>query len=458
MINKFLYKSYCFFYSSTEWRRRHFTTPGLLVLALLLISAGLGLDTYTNTIYQVFTFLLPVLGISVFWSLFFFAEFDCKRKLPKFATVGEKIVYTIEIENRTKKKQKGLLFYENTEDPRPSYDELLRCREPEEERRNLWDRKTLYYRWLWLIDMNKNVLAEEYPLPEIVPGGIAKISSEMVPLGRGYVRLAGITITRPDPFGLFKAFVKLHKQQSLLVLPKRYDLPPINLPGTRKHHSGGVALASSVGNSEEFVSLRSYRPGDPMQRIHWKSWAKTGELIIKEFQDEFFVRHALILDTFHDAENCNAFEEAVSIAASFVCSANILESMMDLMFVGNQAYCFSTGRNTADSDKIMEILACVKSCHNKSFSSLLPIVMEHAYLLSGCICILIAWDKERQKLIEELQSLGIPVMVIVISDDASTDLSDTLELMKNIPEAFHVLRPGKIQGALFNRCPRTPVK
>ena len=61
-------------------------------------------------------------------------------------------------------------------------------------------------------------------------------------------------------------------------------------------------MASSVGESEEFVSLRDYRRGDPMRHIHWKSWAKTGKPIVKEFQDEFFVRHALILDTFAGGE------------------------------------------------------------------------------------------------------------------------------------------------------------
>jgi uncharacterized protein (DUF58 family) len=57
-------------------------------------------------------------------------------------------------------------------------------------------------------------------------------------------------------------------------------------------------MASNIGQSEEFVSLREYRRGDPPRHIHWRSWAKAGKPIVKEFEDEFFVRHALVLDTF----------------------------------------------------------------------------------------------------------------------------------------------------------------
>ena len=70
-----------------------------------------------------------------------------------------------------------------------------------------------------------------------------------------------------------------------------------------RYQEGGVALAANIGRSEEFVSLREYRHGDPVRHIHWRSWAKTGKPIVKEFEDEFFVRHALVLDTFTDEPN-----------------------------------------------------------------------------------------------------------------------------------------------------------
>ena len=109
---------------------------------------------------------------------------------------------------------------------------------------------------------------------------------------------------------------KLPLPQSILILPKRHPLPAFQLPGAVKYQQGGVSMASSVGESEEFVALREYRAGDPLRRLHWKSFAKFGKPIVKEFQDEFFVRHALLLDTFGAHATTDLFEDAVSVAAS----------------------------------------------------------------------------------------------------------------------------------------------
>jgi uncharacterized protein (DUF58 family) len=231
------------------------------------------------------------------------------------------------------------------------------------------------------------------------------------------------------------------------VLPKLYLLPPIHLPGSRRYQAGGVALASSVGESEEFVSLRDYRPGDPLRRIHWKSWAKTGKPIVKEYQEEFFVRHALILDTFQKTGYSEIFEEAVSIAASFAYSIQAQESLLDLMFVGPDAYCFTSGRGLAYIDKMLEVLASVRACRNRPFNVLPPLVIERASLLSGCICILISWDEERKRFISLLKELGVPLLVLVITEG---NIPNTLDPgpMKDRPESFHIMEVGKVKEGL----------
>jgi len=270
-------------------------------------------------------------------------------------------------------------------------------------------------------------------------------------MNRGYLRLKGITVCRPDPFGLFYAFITVPVSQSLLILPKQYNLPPIRLPGSRKYQSGGVALTSSIGESEEFVSLRDYRPGDSLRRIHWKSWAKIGKPVVKEFQDEFFVRHALILDTFeshsaHSALENQIFEEAVSVAASFACSIQTHESLLDLIFVGTETYCFTAGRGLSHTDKILEILASVRICREKPFSLLPPTVTERAAMLSGCICILLSWDKERKDFIRQLRVLNVPVLVLIITD-SSEPISDPGP-MADKPQYFHQIEISRIQEGL----------
>ena len=101
-------------------------------------------------------------------------------------------------------------------------------------------------------------------------------------------------------------------------------------------------------------------------------------MIVREYEDEFFVRHALILDTFATPSNTAAFEEAVSVAASFACSLHTQDSLLDLMFIGTRAICFTTGRGVGYPEQALEILAGVEPCWDKPFEELTELVRQHA--------------------------------------------------------------------------------
>jgi hypothetical protein len=60
----------------------------------------------------------------------------------------------------------------------------------------------------------------------------------------------------------------------------------------------------------------------------------------------------LILDTFIARPGSDAFEEAVSVAASFACTLPTQESLLDLLFVGPQAFCFTAGRGLAHTEHL----------------------------------------------------------------------------------------------------------
>ena len=245
---------------------------------------------------------------------------------------------------------------------------------------------------------------------------------------------------------MFRSFVKIAAPQTVLILPKRYPLPPIALPGAMRYQEGGVALAANVGRSEEFVALRDYRHGDPLRHIHWRSWAKTGKPIVKEFEDEFFVRHALVLDTFDDEPNSEVLEEAVSVAASFACTMLTQESLLDLLFVGNQSYCFTAGRGLAQADQMLEILASVKNCADKKFETLEHLVLNHISAVSGCVCVLQRWDDARKQFVKKMRALGVPLLVLVVTPPVK-EKPDAGPL-RDEPGNFHVLEIGHIEEGL----------
>jgi hypothetical protein len=222
-----------------------------------------------------------------------------------------------------------------------------------------------------------------------------------------------------------------------------------------------VALATSVGDSEELRGLREYRPGDPTRKIHWKSWAKVGKPIVKEEQDEYFVRHALILDTFQPESYSEILEEAVAVAASLACQVQTQESLLDMVFVGLEAHCFTVGRGLGQTERMLELLASVVPCQDKSFDSIVPVIQTRFSLLSGCICILLTWDDARKALVEQLQRIGIPTMVLVIEGDRSAHTASqsrlrsaahhpALDSLKNAQSSVHILRLGQIQQGLLN--------
>ena len=442
-MRRLLFRAFGLTFLAERWIRRRFTTAGLLALGATAAAAVVGLDTNRNLAYQAFTFLAALLAVAMAASLSFRGRFSVRRLVPRFATVGEPLAYRIVIRNETARVQAGLTLMDETADPRPAFEELLRAREPGEERRNWFDRTIGYPRWMWLIGRNRRARISEVPVPALSPRGDGEARVEIVPLRRGPLRLVAVTLGRSDPLGLFRARVTVPAPQSVLVLPRRYPVAALALPGPRKYQQGGVALAASVGDSEEFVALRDYRPGDPVRRIHWKSWARAGRPVVKEFQDEFFVRHALVLDTFAAPEDSARFEEAVSVAASFACAAPTQDALLDLMFVGAEAYCFTAGRGLAHTDRMLEILACVEPATGLSFRALRDAVMERHASLSGCICVLLGWDDERRDLVGRLGALGVPALVLVIGDGAGAPERET-----DGAAAVHWLQVGRIAEGL----------
>ncbi len=439
------YKTYWLTSSLRHFARERITSAGGMVIGCIIVSALLGLDTNRTLAFQAFTLLTTLFFFAILFSFSFKARFGVNRDLPRFCTAGEPFKYRITIRSFSDKAMDGLSLMEKLADPRPSFAKFQTLREPGEEQRNRFDTVFGFYRWNWYIEQRRNNPPPERVLPLIPPGGEITVDMEMTPLKRGVIRFDSTGITRRDPFGLLRSLVNIKSGQSVVVLPNRYKTADVRLPGVRKYNQGGVALASHVGDSEEFMSLRDYRAGDPLRKIHWASWAKSGKPVVKEYQEEYFSRHALILDTFGDGGKI--FEEAVSVAASFVASVDTGESFLDLMFVGTKAYRFTSGRGMGGGEPMLEILSSVKACTDKHFSLLEKAVIERAPILSGCVCVFLQFDEERQNFVKRLIGMGGQLRVFVVTDDETKIDAGP---MKSSPDRFTVLEYGSVKDRLSN--------
>ncbi len=423
--------------------RRRFTLTGLGVVGGFLVAGLMSPDTDNNVAYQAFTPLAALILVSLGWAAFFRGRFQAERRLPRFGTAGHPVKYRVSLRNLTGKTQTGLVLMEDLAHPLPTFVEW-RALQVANERRNpsfrFWERRRSPLKLT-------PAQAREWPVLPVRAQEAVDVELEITPLRRGVLKLAGLWVGRADPLGLVRGLAKVPLPGTLLVLPKRYPLGAIPLPGSSRYQQGGVAFASNVGQSDEFVALRDYRKGDPLRHIHWRSWAKTGKPVVKEFEDEFFVRHALVLDTFTRHDPSDMFEEAVSVAASFACAVGDQESLLDLLFVGPQSYCFTSGRGLAQTDQMLEILAGVRACENRPFADLERLVLGHVAVVSGCICVFVAWDEPRREFVRKLRQLDIPVLVLVIVESGRSARLDPGP-MRDDPGRFHVLEAGKAEEAL----------
>jgi len=412
------------------------TVAGWLALAGALAAAGVGIDTTRSMSYQLAAFLAALLALAFLAAPLWRVRVSARRELPRYTTAGEAFEYRVVIENLGSRPLRGAALVEWLRDPRPGFAEWRSAHEPGEERRNWFDRTQGYFRWRWLIERRTPEQPGEHALPEIAPAASETVRMSLRPRRRGRIELAGLTLARTDALGLVRSLNRVALAGRVIALPRRYRLPALALPGRRRFQQGGVALAVTVGDSTEFVGLREYRPGDPLHKVDWKSTARRGTPIVREYQDEFFERHALILDTSTGRGEDACFEEAVAVAASFVYAIDTRECLLDLLFVGGELRTYTAGRGQMRLEHMLEVLAGVAPSRPEEFGALARAVLAQRRSLSSCIAVLLAWDRERRAFVEALARSGLEVRALLVSEEEASAPHLT------------VLRPGQIEAGL----------
>lgn len=431
MLHRFLLRQYRKVYRYDNWMRHHFTATGHLVLIFTVATAVFGIDTKQSNTYQLFVFLLILLIFAVLNSFFNSPKLNIKRHLPRYGTVGETLTYTVTVTNLTSKNYANLAFIEQLVEQFPDYAQLENFYQ--HSKRSWLKRGISFNQWRQYLAYQRGGMINEVALPELGKQPIS-ITLSFMPLRRGKINFSESYCAKPDLLGLFRDLISVKAVQNCLILPKRYIIKPLFLSGKRKYQVGGVSLANSIGNSSEFMSLRDYQQGDSLNRIHWKSFAKHGKLIVKEYQDEYFVRRALLLDTFIGEAHHAKFEAAVSIAASLAMNEGQPEALLDLMFVGQQTYCFTTGRGVDHLPHLQEILASVQVTSQDTFWQLQQAVLKRVAQCSSFVCVLMHWDEQRQDLIRQLLMQGLAVAVFLVHEG-----SVKKEDCANQPEHFYLV-------------------
>jgi uncharacterized protein (DUF58 family) len=136
---------------------------------------------------------------------------------------------------------------------------------------------------------------------------------------RGRYPVGPMQIRVAEPTGMVDLRQTISSTGSLLVTPRTEALPRISLTG-RWAGAGDDRTRDLVGSGSPDVTIREYRLGDDLRRIHWPSSARTEELMVRREEQQWQSRCTLLIDNRKVAHRgygtASSMERAVSVAAS----------------------------------------------------------------------------------------------------------------------------------------------
>ena len=138
---------------------------------------------------------------------------------------------------------------------------------------------------------------------------------EQVPRGRYVVEHARATID--DPFGLAQAEVELEAGGALLVYPRLVALDRL-FSESGAHAQDGRRLLLRRPSGFDLHSVREYEQGESLRKVHWRTTARRGQLMVKELEDAPRDEIAVLLDADATAVTGGSFDVQVRAAGSIL--------------------------------------------------------------------------------------------------------------------------------------------
>lgn len=179
---------------------------------------------------------------------------------------------------------------------------------------------------------------------------------------RGLHQLGVYVLESSAPFGFARAVVAARQPEEILVLPR---IRPVRLPHlpeprtpVRRRAWGQPARDQQM---EEFAGMREWRPGENPRRIHWRTSARRGILVMREYESPADRRVTVALETrIADGDptrEAARFERALALAASICAALERRGTAYRLAIGGPGGGCTKFGHGRAHLDRMLVQLA-----------------------------------------------------------------------------------------------------
>ncbi len=153
----------------------------------------------------------------------------------------------------------------------------------------------------------------EVAVPLLRSGGEYAYDVEVPTRRRGVVVVGPVTSVRGDPIGIMHRERAWEQKHELVVHPETVQIPSTSAGVIRDLE--GEPTSNVVDSDMAFHAIREYVPGDAQRHIHWKSVAKTGTLMVRQFEETRRSRMAIVLGL-NPADYADEDEAELAISAA----------------------------------------------------------------------------------------------------------------------------------------------
>jgi uncharacterized protein (DUF58 family) len=204
-----------------------------------------------------------------------------------------------------------------------------------------------------------------FVLDEIEPSGTRELNYQIRSDTRGKFTIGPLRVRVADAFGLVEISRSFSTTSTLVVTPKIIPLPRAAAPSSwLGEGDGGMRTISAIG--EDDAAPRAYQDGDDLRRVHWRSTARYGELMVRREEHQWRNSASVFLDTRRSAHSGSgssaSFEFAVSAAASI--GAHLAEEGFRARLIADAGEIAPRGTFT---DTLLDMLAVISPSQASSF-------------------------------------------------------------------------------------------
>ncbi|QIX26354.1 DUF58 domain-containing protein [Nocardioides sp. JQ2195] len=259
-----------------------------------------------------------------------------------------------------------------------------------------------------------------FVLDGLRPGAQRHVTYQIRSDIRGRFDIGPMSVRVSDPFGLVELGRAFQATVPVTVTPRTVPLPAIPLTGAWTGSGDNRPRAFASGSAED-VTVREYRRGDDLRRVHWRSSARVGELMVRREEQPWQSRATVFVDNrilAHRGQGvASSLETAVSIAASI--AIHLTQRGFTVRLVTAEGEDPNTAwhdRSSAqNAGPLLEALAVIEPIHRAHLAT--DWLGEHGHN-SLLVCVLGALSDHDQAVLRRMRLHDSNPMAIALDVDA----------------------------------------